>query len=79
MTKIPVVSGEQVIKSLKRAVFYAHHQKGNHVTLCMEKHPQVRVVVPNYRVVKKGTLRNIIRDAGLTVEEFFELLQGKVA
>ena len=77
MTKLPVVSGEQVIKALKRAGFYAHHQKGSHVTLCMEEHPQVRVVVPNHRVVKKGTLRSIIRDAGLTVEEFVELLQGK--
>jgi predicted RNA binding protein YcfA (HicA-like mRNA interferase family) len=74
MTRLPVVSGEQVIKALKRAGFYAHHQKGSHVTLRKEEQPQVRVVVPLHRVVKKGTLRSIIRDAGLTVEEFVELL-----
>lgn len=56
MTKLPVVSGEQVIKALKRAGFYVHHQKGSHVTLRKEKHPQVRVVVPVHRVVKKGML-----------------------
>ena len=36
--------------------------------------PYDRVVVPDHRVVKKGALRGIIRDAGLTVEEFDELL-----
>jgi predicted RNA binding protein YcfA (HicA-like mRNA interferase family) len=77
MTKLPVISGEQAIKALKRAGFYTHHQKGSHVTLCMEENHQVRVVVPIHRVVKKGTLRNIIRNAGLTVEEFVELLRGK--
>ena len=78
MTKLPVVLGEQVIKALKRAGFYTHHQKGSHATRCMEEHPQVRVVVPIHRVVKKGTLRNILKDAGLTVEEFVELLRGKM-
>lgn len=77
MTKLPVVSGEQVIKALKRAGFYVHHQKGSHVILCMEEDPQIRVVVPIHRVVKKGTLRSIIRDAGLTVEVFVELPRGK--
>jgi len=74
MTKLPVVSGKQVIKALKHAGFYVHHQKGSHVTLRMEEYPQIRVVVPIHHVVKKGTLKNIIKDAGLTVEEFVELL-----
>jgi len=74
VTKLPVVSGKQVIKSLKHAGFYVHHQKGSHVTLRMEEYPQIRVVVPIHRVVKKGTLKNIIKDAGLTVEEFVEML-----
>ena len=74
MTKLPVVSGKQVIKSLKHAGFYVHHQKGSHVTLRMEEYPQIRVVVPIHHVVKKGTLKNIIKDAGLTVEEFVEML-----
>ena len=33
MTKLPVVSGKQVIKALGKAGFYIHHQKGSHVTL----------------------------------------------
>jgi len=65
MTKLPVVSGKHVIKALKHAGFYVHHQKGSHVTLRMEEYPQIRVVIPIHRVVKKGTLKNIIKDAGL--------------
>ncbi len=75
MTKLPVVSGEQVIKALKRAGFYVHHQKGSHVTLRRGEYPHDRVVVPVHRAVKKGTLRSIIRDTGLTVEDFVKLLQ----
>ncbi|KAF5422865.1 MAG: putative RNA binding protein YcfA, dsRBD-like fold, HicA-like mRNA interferase family [Candidatus Methanomarinus sp.] len=33
MTKLPVVSGKQVIKALGKTGFYIHHQKGSHVTL----------------------------------------------
>ena len=74
MTKLPVVSGKQVIKALGKVGFYIHHQKGSHVTLRKEEYHQVRVIVPVHEVVKKGTLRSIIKDAGLTVEEFVELL-----
>ena len=77
MTKLPVVSGNQVIKALGKAGFYIHHQKGSHVTLRKEEDHQVHIVVPVvpvHQVVKKGTLRSIIKDAGLTVEEFVELL-----
>ena len=74
MTKLPVVSGKQAIKALKHAGFYVHHQKGSHVTPRMEEYPQIRVVVPIHHVVKKGTLKNIMKDAGLTVEEFVEML-----
>jgi len=43
MTKLPVVSGKQVIKALGKAGFYIHHQKGSHVTLRKEEYHQVRV------------------------------------
>jgi len=74
MTRLPAVSGAATIKALHRAGFYIHHQNGSHVTLRKEGQPQVRVVVPLQRVVKKGTLRNIISDSGLTIEEFVALL-----
>ena len=74
MTKLPAISGKKAIKALGRAGFYVHHQKGSHVTLCNEDNPKIRVVVPLHHTVKKGTLKSIIRDTGLTVEEFVNLL-----
>jgi predicted RNA binding protein YcfA (HicA-like mRNA interferase family) len=48
------------------------HQTGSHIILC---HPQMRrLTVPNHRELAKGTLRALIREAGLTKEEFSRLL-----
>jgi len=37
--------------------------------------PYARVVVPDHKAIRQGTLRRMIADAGLTVDEFLELLQ----
>ncbi len=74
MTKLPQVSGRECIAALRRGGFYIDRQSGSHVTL-MRDDPPARVTVPNHRKdLKLGTLRSIIRDAGLTVEEFRVLL-----
>ncbi len=74
MTKLPTISGKTVVKALSRVGFFVHHQKGSHIVLRKNVPPFERVVVPNHKVVKKGTLGSIIKDAGLTREEFLELL-----
>lgn len=74
MRKLPVVSGKQVVKALEKAGYYIHHQKGSHITIRKEEYPYNRVTVPVHRIVKKGTLRSIIRDVGLTIDEFIDLL-----
>jgi predicted RNA binding protein YcfA (HicA-like mRNA interferase family) len=73
MSKLPVVSGRECIQSLQRAGFYMVRQKGSHVTL-RKDNPFNRITVPNHKTIKPGMLRAIIRDAGLTVDEFIELL-----
>lgn len=73
MAKLPVISGKDAVKALSRAGFYVHHQKGSHVILRRDEPPS-RVVVPNHPEISKGTLRGIIRDAGLAVDEFVQLL-----
>jgi len=75
MSKLPVLSARDVIKALTKAGFYVHHQKGSHVVLKRHNPPPRRVVVPYHRELKKGMLRAIIRQAGLTVEEFLELVK----
>ena len=69
--KLPLLSGLEVIKRLKKAGFIATRQKGSHVRL--EKYATdktVKITVPMHPELKKGTLLRIIKDAGLTVEEF---------
>ncbi len=70
---LPLISGVEVIKRLKKSGFIATRQKGSHVRL--EKYngnKTVKLTVPLHSELKKGTLNRIIKDAGLTLEEFEE-------
>jgi len=73
MSKLPVLSGKECIKALKKAGFYFKRQEGSHVTLCRDE-PFAQVVVPLHKELDRGTLRSIIHHSGLTVDEFVELL-----
>ena len=73
--KLPVLSGHDVIKILKKIGFEEKRQKGSHIILAKETEQGKRaVVVPNHKEIDKGTLLEIIRQAGLTREEFLKLL-----
>lgn len=72
--KLPVISGLDVIKSLKKAGFIAIRQKGSHVRLeKFDGEKTIKLTVPLHPEMKKGTLLRIIKDAQLTVEEFLKL------
>jgi predicted RNA binding protein YcfA (HicA-like mRNA interferase family) len=60
--------------SLERAGFIFRRQSGSHMMLRRD-HPYARAVVPDHKQLRSGTLRRIIADAGLTVEQFVELLR----
>jgi predicted RNA binding protein YcfA (HicA-like mRNA interferase family) len=68
------LSGRQVRAALERAGFVFRRQSGSHMILRRDD-PPARVVVPDHREVREGTLRRIIADAGLTVERFQQLLR----
>jgi len=70
--RLPVLSGKEVIKALSKLGYYVRDQKGSHVHL---RHPSRKpLTVPNHPEVAKGTLSAIIKEAGLTIEEFMALL-----
>lgn len=72
MTKLPVVSAKRVIKALTKAGYHVHDQKGSHIHL---RHPTRKsLTIPYHKTIARGTLRTIIREAGLTVKEFVDLL-----
>lgn len=69
---MPVVSGEDVCRALERAGFVRKSQKGSHVKLV---HPDGRIViVPMHKELAPGTLRSVLRQAGLTTEQLIALL-----
>ena len=74
MSKLPVVSGIEVVKALSKIGYEIDHQTGSHIILRQREYPHRRLTVPLHKEIAKGTLRAIIRQAGLTVEEFLELL-----
>ena len=70
--KLPAVKPKKVISTLERNGFVVHHKSGSHYIL---KKDDLRVTVPYHnKDLKPGTLASIIDQAGLTVQEFLDLL-----
>jgi predicted RNA binding protein YcfA (HicA-like mRNA interferase family) len=75
MPKLRRVSGREAIRALERLGFEQVRQRGSHVVL-KKQTPEgtVGCVVPLHRELAIGTLRGILRQAGVTPEEFVENL-----
>ncbi len=74
MSALPVVSGRELANALDKIGYVLDRQRGSHLILRQEAPPHRRLTVPDHKEVAKGTLRTIIRQAGLSVEEFKDLL-----
>jgi predicted RNA binding protein YcfA (HicA-like mRNA interferase family) len=73
MTKLPTdLSGREVIRILVKIGFVVQRQRGSHIILRRES-PFARVSVPDHKALRVGTLRTIIREAGISVEELVAL------
>ena len=73
MSKLPALKSRDIIRTLERAGFMEHRQRGSHKIF---KKGNLRITVPVHPGdLKKGTVHSIIEQAGLTVEEFIELLK----
>jgi predicted RNA binding protein YcfA (HicA-like mRNA interferase family) len=73
--RLPATTGQGVLRVLERAGFYVHHTKGSHHSLRHPAKPELRVVVPVHKKdLPLGTLRSIIKQAGLSEDEFIKLL-----
>lgn len=73
MSKLPRLSGKQVIKILEKKGFVAKRQKGSHVILIKTNlSNQDVVVVPIHKELDKGTLLEIIRQSKTKKEDFLK-------
>ena len=77
MSDLPCVSGREIVAALDKHGNKKDRQKGSHIVLRQTVYPHRRLVVPDHREISKGTLRAIIKQAGLTVAEFNMLLSSK--
>ncbi len=73
MTALLHISGRDCVAALTRAGFRQLRQRGSHIVVRRDD-PFAQLVVPDHRELDRGTLRAIIRQAGMTVEQFNALL-----
>ncbi|MBC7318832.1 type II toxin-antitoxin system HicA family toxin [Candidatus Bipolaricaulota bacterium] len=73
MSKLPRISGRECVRALERLGFYCKRQTGSHVVMRRDE-PFAQVVVPDHDELDRGTLRAILRQAGVSVEEFLRAL-----
>ncbi len=73
MTKLPRISGRECVSALGKVGFYLKRQEGSHMILRRDD-PFAQVVVPDHKELDRGTLRAIIRQVGIGVDDFVKLL-----
>lgn len=71
MPKLPIISGQEIVKIFCGIGYKVARQRGSHIRLyCDSKKP---LTIPDHKVLSKGLLRALIRDADMSVEKFCEL------
>lgn len=69
MTPLPPISGKECVKVLQRMGFYIKRQHGSHIIMRIDN-PFHQVVVPDHSTLDRGTLRAILKQANITVDDF---------
>lgn len=73
MSTLPQISGHDCLKALSKVGFVLIRQHGSHLIL-RRKEPFAQLVIPDHKELDRGTLRAIIRQANLSINEFINLL-----
>lgn len=71
MPQFPVMSGREVVRVFERFGWEVARQRGSHIIM-VKPGENVTLSVPDHKAIAKGTLRSLIRSAGLTVQQFCE-------
>ena len=73
MSRLPQVSGAELVRALQNLGFVVKRQQGSHIIL-RRTDPFAQTVVPNHRQIDRGTLRAILRQTGISVEDLHKAL-----
>lgn len=74
MSSIPILPAKKVIKTLEKLGYIQIAQKGSHIKLKKCSYPHYKVIVPNHKELARGTLKSILEQANITVDEFLKYL-----
>ncbi len=75
MPKLPILSGKDVVKALSRIGFEHVRTKGSHAILNKSTaQGKITIPVPLHKELAKGTLKSVMRQADLNLEDFLKLL-----
>ena len=66
---LPILSGREVVRAFESLGWQVARQSGSHIIMVKESE-MTTLSIPDHREVAKGTLRSLIRAAGITVSEF---------
>ena len=75
MPKLPVVKAKKLLKTLQKLGFYKYHQSGSHIQLKHEDGRRTTIPYHPSHEIRRGTLKGIIEDLNISVEEFTEALK----
>lgn len=73
MPKLPVISAAEAIRAFERLGFIIVRQRGSHIVL---RKGSSGCVVPNHRELKTGTLSGVLKQAGISPDEFIKALRS---
>ena len=76
MSKLPPISGRDAIKAFMKIGYMVARQKGSHVRLLHSNAFKKPLTVPDHKVLGKGLLRKLLRDAGISLDDFIKLLKN---
>ncbi len=73
MSKLPVLSGRDLVRALEKVGFQLDRQKGSHMIL-YRADPPTTLSVPDHRELDRGTLRALLRQASLSPDDLHRLM-----
>ena len=71
--KPPLRSGKEIVRAFQRIGYYRVDQRGSHIKIRNDT-TQITLIIPDHKEVDRWTLKGILKDAEITVEEFMKLL-----
>jgi predicted RNA binding protein YcfA (HicA-like mRNA interferase family) len=74
LPSLPVISGDEAVRAFERLGYERVRQRGSYIRLMSDESGREPLTVPRKKELKRRMLRALIRDAGISVEDFMEFL-----